>query len=336
MKPLPILLFLVLLVVIAIVSLSLGKYPLPVGEVAAFLAWKGLGLGHVQPERVPILENIILQIRFPRILNACLIGAALSVSGASYQALFVNPLVSPGLLGVLAGASFGAALGMVFLKSWFAVQTATFLGGIAAVGFALFIARIYQVRSTLMLVLGGIISGAFFTALVSIVKTLADPYTQLPNITFWLMGNLTLADRATILRMGVPIVLGILGLLLLSRQLNALSMGDEEARSLGVHVEWIRAVVILLATLISTLTVVLGGIIGWVGLIIPHTARMLVGPNNETLLPVSALLGAGYLLLVDDFSRTLFTVEVPIGIITSLVGIPFFMLVMKNARKGWQ
>ena len=225
---------------------------------------------------------------------------------------------------------------MVFLKSWFAVQTATFLGGIAAVVLALFIARIYQVRSTLMLVLGGIISGAFFTALVSIVKTLADPYTQLPNITFWLMGNLTLADRATILRMGVPIVLGILGLLLLSRQLNALSMGDEEARSLGVHVEWIRGLVILLATLISTLTVVLGGIIGWVGLIIPHTARMLVGPNNESLLPVSALLGASYLLLVDDLSRTLFTVEVPIGIVTSLVGIPFFLLVMKNARKGWQ
>ncbi|WP_005034544.1 FecCD family ABC transporter permease [Holophaga foetida] len=336
MKPIPILIFLALLLGIALVSLSLGKYPLPVGEVAAFLAWKVTGLGHVQPERIPLLENIVLQIRFPRILNACLIGGALSVSGASYQALFVNPLVSPGLLGVLAGASFGAALGMVFLKSWFAVQTATFLGGIAAVVLALFIARIYQVRSTLMLVLGGIISGAFFTALVSIVKTLADPYTQLPNITFWLMGNLTLADRATILRMGVPIVLGILGLLLLSRQLNALSMGDEEARSLGVHVEWIRGLVILLATLISTLTVVLGGIIGWVGLIIPHTARMLVGPNNESLLPVSALLGASYLLLVDDLSRTLFTVEVPIGIVTSLVGIPFFLLVMKNARKGWQ
>ncbi|MBP1625640.1 MAG: transporter permease [Holophagaceae bacterium] len=336
MKPLPILLFFILLAVVALVSLSLGKFPLPIGEVAAFLAWKSVGLGHVQPDRLPLLENIVLQIRLPRILNACLVGGALSVSGASYQALFVNPLVSPGLLGVLAGASFGAALGMVFLKSWFAIQAATFLGGVAAVGLSLFIARIYQVRSTLMLVLGGIISGAFFTALVSIVKTLADPYTQLPNITFWLMGNLTLADRSTILRMGVPILLGILGLLLLSRQLNALSMGDEEARSLGVHVEWIRALVILLATLISTLTVVLGGIIGWVGLIIPHTARMLIGPNNETLLPVSALLGASYLLLVDDLSRTLFTVEVPIGIVTSLVGIPFFMLVMKNARKGWQ
>nr|WP_320132124.1 iron ABC transporter permease [uncultured Holophaga sp.] len=336
MKPLPILLFLTLLVAIAIVSLSLGKYPLPVGEVAAFLAWKVTGLGHVGADRLPLLENIVLQIRLPRILNACLVGAALSVSGASYQALFVNPLVSPGLLGVLAGASCGAALGMVFLKSWFAVQTATFLGGVAAVALSLFIARIYQVRSTLMLVLGGIISGAFFTALVSIIKTLADPYTQLPAITFWLMGNLTLADRATVLRLAVPILVGLAGLFLLAKPLNALSMGDEEARSLGVRVTAVRSAVILLSTLISTLTVVLGGIIGWVGLIIPHAARMLVGPNNETLLPVSALLGASYLLVVDDLSRSIFSVEVPIGILTSLVGIPFFMLIMKNARKGWQ
>jgi len=336
MKPLPVLIFLFILLGVALVSLSLGKYPIPVGEVAAFLAYKGLGWNHVQADRVPLLENIILQIRLPRILTASLIGGALSVSGAAYQAMFVNPLVSPSLLGVLAGASFGAALGMVFLKSWFALQVSTFLGGIAAVGLSLLIARIYRVRSTLMLVLGGIISGAFFTALLSVIKTLADPYTQLPNITFWLMGNLTLADRPTILRVSLPILLGILVLILMSRQLNALSMGDEEARSLGVNVQAVRVVVILCATLISTLTVVLGGIIGWVGLIIPHTARMITGPNNETLLPVAALLGASYLLVVDDLSRCLFTVEVPIGIVTSLVGIPFFMLVMKNVRKGWQ
>jgi len=336
MKPLPVLIFLFILLGVALVSLSLGKYPIPVGEVAAFLSYKGLGWNHVQADRVPLLENIILQIRLPRILTASLIGGALSVSGAAYQAMFVNPLVSPSLLGVLAGASFGAALGMVFLKSWFALQVSTFLGGIAAVGLSLLIARIYRVRSTLMLVLGGIISGAFFTALLSVIKTLADPYTQLPNITFWLMGNLTLADRPTILRVSLPILLGILVLILMSRQLNALSMGDEEARSLGVNVQAVRVVVILCATLISTLTVVLGGIIGWVGLIIPHTARMITGPNNETLLPVAALLGASYLLVVDDLSRCLFTVEVPIGIVTSLVGIPFFMLVMKNVRKGWQ
>ena len=336
MKPLPVLIFLFILLGVALVSLSLGKYPIPVGEVAAFLAYKSLGWNHVQADRIPLLENIILQIRLPRILTASLIGGALSVSGAAYQAMFVNPLVSPSLLGVLAGASFGAALGMVFLKSWFALQVSTFLGGIAAVGLSLLIARIYRVRSTLMLVLGGIISGAFFTALLSVIKTLADPYTQLPNITFWLMGNLTLADRPTILRVSLPILLGILVLILMSRQLNALSMGDEEARSLGVNVQAVRVVVILCATLISTLTVVLGGIIGWVGLIIPHTARMITGPNNETLLPVAALLGASYLLVVDDLSRCLFTVEVPIGIVTSLVGIPFFMLVMKNVRKGWQ
>lgn len=203
-------------------------------------------------------------------------------------------------------------------------------------GVAVGIAGIYRVNSTIMLVLGGIISGAFFTALVSIIKYIADPYNQLPAIVYWLMGNMAMADRSMTIKGGIPICIGILGLTLMGRTLNVLSMGDEEARALGVNVRLVRCTVIISATLISTLTVVMAGVIGWVGLIIPHITRMITGPDNETLIPASALLGASYLLVVDDISRLTFSFEIPIGIVTSLVGIPFFVLVLKNARKGWQ
>jgi iron complex transport system permease protein len=281
------------------------------------------------------LHNLLVEIRMPRILAAAMIGAALSASGAAYQAMFVNPLVSPGVLGVLGGAAFGAVLGMLLGSSWLGVQTLTFIFGFAAMGVAVGVARIYRINTTIMLVLGGVISGAFFTSLVSIVKYAADPYNQLPAIVYWLMGNLSLVDRATATKAGIPICIGITGLVMSGRHLNALSMGDEEARALGVNVNRVRLVVIVCATLVSALTVVIAGAIGWVGLIIPHIARMITGPDNETLLPASALLGAAYLVVVDDISRLAFSSEIPIGILTALVGIPFFALVLKNTRKGW-
>jgi iron complex transport system permease protein len=185
-------------------------------------------------------------------------------------------------------------------------------------------------------VLGGIISGALFTSLLSMVKYVSDPYNQLPAITYWLMGNTTMADGEMVFKCGIPISIGILCLIFMSRHLNVLSMGDEEARALGVNVELVRMTVIVCATVVSTLTVVMAGIIGWVGLIIPHIVRMIVGPDNEILIPATALVGASYLLVVDDISRLAFNFEIPIGIVTALVGIPFFMLVLKNARKGWQ
>ena len=336
MKPITILIFALVLLVVALASLCLGKYPLPLLEVARFLVYEVSGRGTIAADRLPLLQNVIVEVRLPRIMTASLIGAALSVSGATYQAMFLNPLVSPGLLGVLAGASFGSALGMVFLKGWFAVQLATFLGGCAAVAISLFIARMHEVNGTIMMVLGGIISGALFSSLLSVVKYLADPYNQLPAIVYWLMGNMAMADRGVALKAGVPMCLGICSLALLSRQLNALAMGDEEATALGVNVKAVRLTAIVCATLISTLTVMLGGVIGWVGLIIPHLARMMVGPDNGTLLPVAALLGASYLLVSDNISRLLFSCEIPIGIVTSLLGIPFFRLVLANSRKGWR
>ena len=336
MKPLPLLLALTGLLSIMVISLCLGKYPLHLTEIGSFFRQEWFGGALLSAERMELLRNLLLEIRLPRILAAALIGAALASSGAAYQAMFVNPLVSPSLLGVLAGASFGAALGMVFFKNWYEVQLASFLGGVVAVLVAVGLAKVYRISGTIMLVLGGVISGALFAALLSLVKYLADPYNQLPAIVYWLMGNLSLADRTTVLRVSLPIGLGLVLLLFSARHLNVLSMGDEEAEALGINVRRVRLLVIGAATLISALTVVIAGAVGWVGLIIPHIARMLVGPDNTTLLPVSALLGAGYLVAVDDVARLAFAFELPIGIVTALVGIPFFMLVLGNARKGWQ
>lgn len=325
-----------LLVAIILLSLYLGKYRVPLSDILAFAGWKLFGDRTLAPEQFNLLTNILLDIRLPRILAAILIGSALSVAGTAFQALFINPLVSPGLLGVLAGASFGAALGMIFSQSWFIVQCSTLAFGFAAVGIAVAIARIFRGTSIIMLVLGGIISGAFFTAALSIVKYAADPSNQLPAIVYWLMGNLSAVDGRTIGLISLPMLAGILVLIINGGRLNAMSMGEEEAQALGIHVGRVRMTVIVLATLISALTVVIGGIIGWVGLIIPHICRMLVGPDNRLLLPAAALTGAIYLLVVDNVSRLVFTFEIPTGIVTSLIGIPFFVLVLNKAQRGWR
>jgi iron complex transport system permease protein len=324
-----------LLLMVMLVSLGLGKYPIAPKGILAFLRQYWFGASYFTTEQMSVLKNVLWNIRFPRIFSAALIGAALSVSGASYQAMFVNPLVSPSLLGVMGGASFGAALGIVYFRSWYAVQASTFFGGLAAVAIAVGIARIYRVNSTIMLVLGGIISGALFTSLLELVKYMADPYNQLPTIVYWLMGNLSQPDREMTFKAAIPICLGLGILIFLARHLNVLSMGDEEARALGVNVRRIRLTVILCSTVVSSLTVVIAGGISWVGLIIPHFTRMITGPDNERLLPASALIGAGYLIIVDNICRLLLTFELPIGVVTSLVGIPCFAFVLRNARKGW-
>lgn len=326
----------VLLGLAALVSLTLGRFPTSLEDIlyyAACLVKQGDPLdGH----RFQLLGNILVDIRLPRILAAMLIGASLSVSGAAYQAMFINPLVSPGLLGVLAGASFGAALGIILAKTWVAVQLGSFAFGLLAVLAALGMAAFYRGERLLMLILGGVISGSLFTSLLLVVKYLADPYDQLPAIVYWLMGGLALVDKETVWTMSLPILAGMATLFYLAGYLNVLSMGDEEARSLGVNVRVIRLVLIAAATLISALTVAMGGIIGWVGLVIPHIARMIVGPDNRILLPAAALIGAIYLLVADGMARLLFRAEVPLGILTSLVGIPFFVLVLRKAKKGWQ
>lgn len=314
-------------------SLSLGRYPLPPGEVLHFLLHQ-LGLGELEAQRQALLHNLIVDIRLPRVLTAVLVGAALSISGAAYQAVFRNPLVSPGLLGVLPGAAAGAALGLVFSDSWWIMQVAAFATGFLAVAIGVGIAGLFG-GSLVMLVLGGIISGALFTALLSLVKYVADPYNQLPAIVYWLMGSLATADLPDLARVAIPMGLGILLLASLGRALDALSMGDDEAATLGLPIRSVRYGVIALATLISALTVSLAGVIGWIGLLVPHIARLITGPGNRLLLPASALLGAIFLLLADGLARNLAETEIPIGIVTELLGIPAFLLVLHRARKGW-
>jgi iron complex transport system permease protein len=327
---------LILLSGCVLASLVLGQYPLHLSDVAVYFKECFFPGGGMDPAKHRLLGSIIWDIRAPRILAAALIGAALSISGAAFQSMFVNPLVSPGILGVLPGASFGAAFGLLTAGSWAGVQLCAFSGGLLAVGLALGLARFYRGDRLLMLILGGIISGSLFTSLLSIVKYAADPTDQLPAIVYWLMGGLSMADMDTVSTSAGPIVLGIVCLLFMSRYLNILSMGDEEAKTLGINVALVRFWLIFFSTVISALTVAIGGLIGWVGLVIPHVGRMLVGPNNNILLPVSAIIGAVYLVIVDDVSRLLFDVEIPLSIITSLVGIPFFSLVLKNAKKGWR
>jgi iron complex transport system permease protein len=337
MKPsMTILFLLAVLGLTALISLYLGRYQVTLSDLGRFLFLHSSdGASALDSRQCDLLKNIIVDIRMPRIAAAILIGAALAVSGAVFQSMFINPLVSPGLLGVLAGASFGAAVGMILANSWWVVQLGAFSFGLIAVLAAVAMSALDRGDRLLMLILGGIISGALFTSLLSVVKYLADPYEQLPAIVYWLMGGLSAVDSKTVLTVCGPILGGILVLVLLSGYLNVLSMGDEEARSLGVNVVFLRLLFILLATVISALTVVMGGIIGWVGLLIPHIARMIVGPDNRILLPASALIGAIYLLIADDVARLLFGVEIPIGILTSLVGIPFFALVLRKAKKGW-
>lgn len=324
----------VLALAAALLALSIGRYPLPASETLRFLA-AAAGLAQMEPDRYALLYNLIVEIRLPRVLAAILVGASLSVSGAAYQALFRNPLVSPGLLGVLAGASAGAALGILLDANWLLVQASAFLTGLAAVGLGVGIAHLFGRGSLVMLILGGILSGALFMSLLSMAKYVADPYNQLPAIVYWLMGSLGQVNLVDMAGAAIPMTLGIIVLSFMGRALDALSMGDDEARALGVPVKAVRLATIAFATLISALTVSIAGMIGWVGLVVPHIARLLVGPGNARLLPAAASLGAAFLLFADGIARNAFATELPIGIVTELIGIPVFVMVLSRARRGW-
>lgn len=311
----------VLLIVAAGASLLLGRYPVPLNAL-----WGGT--------QDPMLHALLWQVRLPEILAAILVGAALSGSGSAYQALFLNPLVSPSILGVLSGAAFGAALAIVLNWPWIIAQGMAFGFGLAAVLIALSISRIFPLDRLLMLVLGGILTSALFTALLTMVQYLANPYTQLPAIIFWLMGSLSGVRLQDVLWLSPALLLALAALWGLGNILNVLSLGEEEALSLGVSVRYARLLVILLASVASALTVPLVGVIGWVGLIVPHLARFLVGPDHRRQLPASILLGGIFLLLADDLARSLFPVQIPLGVATDLLGIATFLLVLRRLRKS--
>ena len=325
--------FLVLLLVLCVAgSLLLGKYGFGAEDYAryALALLRGESLKDFE-----VMHTLLLEIRLPRILACVLIGASLAISGAAYQAMFVNPLVSPSILGVLSGAGFGAAVGMFFKFNEYLIQLSTFGFGFLAVAVALGVSALYsRSGSVIVLVLGGVISGSLFTSLLSVLKYAADPNDALPAITYFLMGSLGFASKSFIQISILPMCAGVLLLALSGKYLNALSLGEEEAKSLGVNVARVKIFIILVATFVSALSVTIAGIIGWIGLIVPHIARFIFGADNRAVLASSAMIGAIFLLFCDSFSRLIFTFEIPIGIVTSLFGIPMFIIVLRRAKRS--
>jgi iron complex transport system permease protein len=319
---------------LVILSLFLGRYTIPPSQVLQILGNKLLRL-NFDPTWTSTAETAILQVRLPRAIMAALIGAGLSMSGAAFQGMFQNPLVSPFILGVSAGASFGAAVGLVLELPALGVQGLAFAFGILAVAIAYFLAHIYKATPILMLVLSGMVVSSFFQAMVSLIKFIADDEEKLPAITFWLMGSLGSIDVKDLRIAVIPISLAMIVLFLLRWKLNVLSMGDRESRSLGINNELMKAIIIIATTVITSTAVAFSGIIGWVGQVIPHFCRMIVGPDHRVLIPATMLVGAGYLILIDNFCRLLTPNEIPLGILTAVVGAPVFAYLLRKTKGGW-
>lgn len=310
-----------MLVVVAVLSCLMGRYTIPL-QAWLHLFWQG--------NQNSTSDIVLLRIRFPRILAGMLIGAATAAAGASYQGMFRNPMVSPDILGASAGASLGAATAILFGYQIVGIQIAAFIGALAAVLITCTVAgRLHGFSDpVLILVLVGVVVTSAFSACIALVKTVADPDGKLPAVTFWLMGSLSAIHPHDTFWLLVAIPLATLPLLLLRWRLNVLTLSDEDARSLGINVGLLRSVVIICATLLTASSVAIAGPIAWIGLIMPHLARMLVGPNYKYLLPAAIMMGAIYLLIVDDLSRSLFAAEIPLSILTAVLGAPFFLMLL--------
>ncbi len=317
-----------------LLSLLIGRYFISIGQLASLIALK---LHHQPLGDYAVIDTIIFNVRLPRILSALIIGGALSLSGTVYQSTFRNPMVSPGILGVANGAGFGAAVGILFSMSYFGIQSMAFLFGLIAVGLTYLISAFKKEdgNSILTLVLAGMVISTIFSSFISLTKYIADPDDKLPAITFWLMGSLASITMKEVLITLIPVVAGSIPLFLMRWKLNILAFGDEEAKSMGVNTSLVRLLIIICSTVITAAAIAISGIVGWVGLIIPHICRMISGPNHNTLVPLSVAVGAVYLLIVDDVARTLASIEIPLGIITSLIGAPFFIYLMYQKRKSW-
>lgn len=322
----------ILLFVIFIISLFKGRYDIDPITVIKILLYPVIPMEHTWPV---VMDTVVWNIRLPRTLAVILVGAGLSLSGVAFQGTFRNPLVSEHILGVSTGAGFGASLAILLFPAVFMIQIFAFIFGVIAVGMTFLISRIYKRDITLVLVLGGIIVGALFSAFTSLVKYMADPYDRLPTIVFWLMGSFAKITMTEVYYVAPVIIFCTAVMLLVRWKLNVLSLGEDEAKSLGLNTRVYVTVIVLCATLITAASVCISGIIGWVGLVIPHIGRMIVGPNHAQLLPVTILIGASYLLAVDVIARNLTMYEIPIGIITSIVGAPFFIYLLGKNRAGW-
>lgn len=321
-----------LLLVLAAVSLVLGRYPIDPAQAVLMLVDRVAPVERVWTNQQ---ETLFFNVRLPRIALACMVGASLSAAGAAFQGTFRNPLVSPDVLGASQGAALGAAAALLAGAGSFAVSAWAFAAAMATVAVVMLVsARARASEHSLTVVLVGVMVSSLCQAGVSFAKLVADPSNQLPAITYWLMGSLTGARMTDVLFAAVPMAVGAAVLLALRWRINLLTMGDDEARTMGVNARRLRMAVMVAATLLTAASVSVSGMIGWVGLVIPHVARMLIGCDYRRLLPASMLLGASFLLVVDNVSRLAYTAEIPIGILTAFLGAPFFLYLIMTRRRG--
>jgi iron complex transport system permease protein len=318
-----------LLVAVVLVAAIAGQYPLTPGDVVRSL-WRGV-TGDSTPR---LADEVLWQIRLPRIALAALVGFALGAAGAAFQHLFRNPLVAPDTLGVSSGAALGAVVAMFVGASALVAGLAAFGAGLLTVAFVMLLAaRIRAHDPILTLVLIGVVVASLCGAAVSLAKFVADPYNQLPAITFWLMGSFSSASQQELASLFPAVAFALAVLLALAWRINLLALPEDEARALGVNTRRLRAIVIAAATLATSASVAVSGIIGWVGLVVPHMARLVVGPEFSRLLPIAAVFGAIFMLLIDTLARTLATIEVPPGILTAVVGTPVFIALLARTRR---
>ena len=324
----------VVLVVFATYSITLGRYDIAVVDVWR-IVWDNVVPAEA-PTWTPVQADVVEVIRLPRILAALLIGAGLAISGAALQGLFRNPLVDPINIGVTAGAGFGGTFAILMVGGGYPVLAAAFACGIGSLLVVRGLASVKGRTSTLTLVLAGVIVTAFFESAISIVKLLADPHQKLPAITYWLMGSIAATNYSDLVLIAVAIVPPSIVIFLLRYQINILSLGEDKARALGSPIEIVQWTIFAAVSFISAGVVATSGIIGWVGLVIPHLARMWVGPDHRVLLPVSFLLGGAYLVAIDTIARTATAGEIPLGVLTALIGAPvFFVLLRRNRERIW-
>lgn len=314
----------------AIISICAGQYPITPKKVLAIIVGQISG---GEPAWTKMDERIVTLVRGPRIVLVLLCGAALSMAGAAMQGVFRNPLAAPELLGVSSGAAFGGALAILVGAPATVLLAGSFCTGLLALLLVGAIAKIGGRSDTTGVILAGVIVGAFFAALVSVTQFFADPHQSLPAIVFWLMGSFATADWRQISIAAPGIVVGGGVLLMMRFRINVLSLGDEEARALGIPVERDRWLIFMAVALISGAVVSAAGIVGWVGLVVPHLARLIVGPDNRHLLPASCLLGATYLTLIDTLARSAASVEIPLGILTAIIGAPFVAILLRHTRR---
>lgn len=314
------------LAAIVLWSFSVGRFPVSAADVLRAL-WSSLGGG--DSGLAPNVEAVVLQVRTPRIIAALAVGAALASAGAAYQNLFKNPLVSPDILGVSSGCALGAGLAILLALPVLAIQGFAFAGGIAAVALVVSVGSWVRGRDPILtLILTGVVVGSLFGAGIALVKYVADPYNQLPAITFWLLGSFGGAAPADLV-VALPLMAaGLAPLVLLRWRIDLLALSEDEARSLGLDVAKLRLLVIVCATLVTASAVALAGVIGWVGLVIPHAARLLAGAGFARVLPLSVVLGAAFMLAVDTLCRTVAATEIPPGVATAFVGTPVFIALL--------